>query len=110
MNERFNEIRREIDITKLVPKVKDPNDYKEIDALFKRPVPNTVIESFMEEFARLVVQECCELLKNSGDDWEKFAKNPPAGQENNASAALFAAYRLKEDAVGMLEDHFGINE
>jgi hypothetical protein len=45
-----------------------------------------------------------------GDAWEQFSRNPPKGQENNASAALFAAYRLKEDAVARLEEHFGVEE
>ena len=63
-----------------------------------------------EKFAELIVRECCELLKGSGDAWEKFSRNPPEGQEVNAGPALFAAYRLKEDAVDMLEEHFGIGQ
>ena len=61
-----------------------------------------------EKFAELIVKECCELLKDSGESWEQFSRNPPQGQAHNASGALFAAYRLKEDAVDMLEEHFGI--
>jgi glycerol-3-phosphate dehydrogenase len=62
----------------------------------------------MQKFAELIVRECCELLKDSGESWEQFSRNPPQGQAHNASGALFAAYRLKEDAVDMLEEHFGV--
>jgi hypothetical protein len=51
-----------------------------------------------------------EQLVKEGDAWEQFSRNPPEGQETNASAALFAAYRLKEDAVARLEKHFGVEE
>jgi len=64
----------------------------------------------LEKFAELLVRECCELLKDSGESWEQFSRNPPQGQAHNASGALFAAYRLKEDAVDMLKEHFGIEE
>lgn len=63
---------------------------------------------YNKKFAELIVKECCELLKDSGESWEQFSRNPPQGQAHNASGALFAAYRLKEDAVDMLEEHFGI--
>jgi hypothetical protein len=62
----------------------------------------------LAKFAELIVRECCELLKDSGESWEQFSRNPPQGQAHNASGALFAAYRLKEDAVDMLEEHFGV--
>jgi hypothetical protein len=61
-------------------------------------------------FAELIVGECIEQLVKEGDAWEQFSRNPPQGQETNASAALFAAYRLKEDAVSRLEEHFGVEE
>ena len=61
-----------------------------------------------EKFAELIIRECIEQLVQEGNDWEEFSRNPPRGQETNASAALFAAYRLKEDAVGRLEEHFGV--
>jgi hypothetical protein len=63
-----------------------------------------------EKFAKLIVKECMEQLVKEGDAWEQFSRNPPEGQETNASAALFAAYRLKEDAVARLEKHFGVEE
>jgi 8-oxo-dGTP pyrophosphatase MutT (NUDIX family) len=63
-----------------------------------------------EKFAELIVRECMEQLVKEGDAWEQFSRNPPEGQETNASAALFAAYRLKEDAVARLEKHFGVEE
>jgi hypothetical protein len=65
---------------------------------------------YNKKFAELIVRECIEQLVMEGDAWEQFSRNPPEGQENNASAALFAAYRLKEDAVGRLEEHFGVEE
>jgi hypothetical protein len=61
-----------------------------------------------EKFAELIVRECIEQLVKEGDAWEQFSRNPPQGQETNASAALFTAYRLKEDAVSRLEEHFGV--
>ena len=63
-----------------------------------------------KKFAELIVQECIEQLVKEGDAWEQFSRNPPQGQETNASAALFAAFRLKEDAVSRLEEHFGVEE
>jgi len=67
-------------------------------------------QSFREKFAELLIQECCEQLIKEGNDWEQFSLNPPDGQAHNASGALFAAYRLKEDAVDMLREHFGVEE
>jgi len=68
------------------------------------------IPTKLEKFAELIVGECIEQLVKEGDAWEQFSRNPPQGQETNASAALFAAYRLKEDAVARLEEHFGVEE
>jgi len=62
------------------------------------------------KFAELIVRECIEQLVKEGDAWEQFSRNPTEGQESNAGAALFAAYRLKEDAVSRLEEHFGVTE
>jgi len=67
-------------------------------------------QSFREKFAELIVAECVEQLVKEGDAWEQFSRNPPEGQETNAGHALFAAYRLKEDAVSRLEEHFGVEE
>ena len=64
----------------------------------------------LEKFAKLIVQECCDQLVKEGEAWEQFSRNPPEGQETNTGAALFAAYRLKEDAVSRLEEHFGVEE
>ena len=68
------------------------------------------LEVFAQKFAESIVAECIEQLVMEGDAWEQFSRNPPEGQENNASAALFAAYRLKEDAVSRLEEHFGVTK
>jgi hypothetical protein len=68
------------------------------------------LTKFADRFAELIVRECIEQLVKEGDAWEQFSRNPPQGQETNASAALFAAYRLKEDAVSRLEEHFGVEE
>ena len=62
----------------------------------------------IEKFAELIVRECCSKLKEMGEGWHEFARNPPDGQAHNASGALFAAYRLKEDAVDEIRDHFGV--
>jgi len=59
-------------------------------------------------FAELIVKECCSKLVEMGEGWLEFANNPPRGQEHNASGALFAAYRLKEDAVNEIQEHFGV--
>ena len=62
----------------------------------------------LEKFAELIVRECCSKLEEMGEGWHEFAKNPPDGQAHNASGALFAAYRLKEDAVDEIKEHFGV--
>lgn len=72
------------------------------------PIKHIVDEPSLEKFAELIVKECIEQLVKEGDAWEQFSRNPPQGQETNAGAALFAAYRLKEDAVARLEEHFGV--
>lgn len=64
----------------------------------------------LEKFAELLIQECCDVLVKEGDAWLAFAKNPPQGQENNASSALFAAFRLKEDTVFAIKEQFGVKE
>ena len=64
----------------------------------------------IEKFAELIVRECCSKLEEMGEGWHEFAKNPPQGQAHNASGALFAAYRLKEDAVDEIKEHFGVEE
>ena len=61
-----------------------------------------------EKFAELIVRECCSKLVEMGESWHEFARNPPEGQTHNASGALFAAYRLKEDAVDEIKEHFGV--
>ena len=63
-----------------------------------------------KKFAELIVRECCSKLVEMGERWHEFAKNPPDGQAHNASGALFAAYRLKEDAVDEIKEHFGVEE
>jgi hypothetical protein len=45
-----------------------------------------------------------------GDEWLEFAKNPHEGYEHQTSGALFAAFRLKEDAVVEIKEHFGVEE
>ena len=65
---------------------------------------------FNEKFAELIVKECCSKLVEMGEGWHEFANNPPQGQAHNASGALFAAYRLKEDAVDEIKEHFGVEE
>jgi len=60
------------------------------------------------KFAELITLECCSKLVEMGESWHEFAKNPPQGQAHNASGALFAAYRLKEDAVDEIKEHFGV--
>ena len=65
-------------------------------------------DDFQEKFAELIVWECCSKLVEMGESWHEFAKNPPDGQAHNASGALFAAYRLKEDAVNEIKEHFGV--
>ncbi len=63
-------------------------------------------EQWMNNFAQLIIKETCDVLKKQGDNWEQFSKNPPNGQAHNSSAALFAAYRIKEDAIDALKEHF----
>ena len=96
MNERIRELMIQAQMTQEV--VKTDENY----SLY----PITTIEIFAE----LLVQECCEVLKQEGEAWHAFSRNPPAGQETNAVPALFAAYRLKEDAVSTIKEHFGVEE
>ena len=74
------------------------------------PVTIPYSKDFAEKFAELIVKECCSKLKEMGEGWHEFARNPPDGQAHNASGALFAAYRLKEDAVDEIKEHFGVEE
>jgi len=64
----------------------------------------------LEKFAELIVRECCSKLAEMGESWHEFSRNPPRDQVHTASSALFAAYRLKEDAVWELKEHFGISK
>ena len=67
------------------------------------------MDTDLKKFGLLIVQECCARLEAVGDEWQEFADRPPAGQEHNASAALFAAHRLREDAVEEIKQHFGVD-
>ena len=69
-----------------------------------------VVREIRKKFAELIVKECCSKLKEMGEGWHEFARNPPDGQAHNASGALFAAYRLKEDAVDEIREHFEVEE
>lgn len=60
----------------------------------------------IQKFAELLVKECCDLLINQGEMWLEFSKNPPPDQEKDATPALFTAFRLKEDAVWNIQEHF----
>ena len=61
-----------------------------------------------EKFAELIVQECIKVIKADGDHWEELSHNPSRGQEHFRDHMLYAAYRLKEDAVWSIEEHFGL--
>jgi hypothetical protein len=74
------------------------------------PTTDEDITEVTRKFAELIVRECCSKLVEMGEGWHEFANNPPRGQEHNASGALFAAYRLKEDAVNEIKEHFGVEE
>ncbi len=89
----------------------NPN-YKAFRGHFLPPPPDYIDPATvnLKKFAELIVRECIEQLVKEGDAWEQFSRNPPEGQETNAGPALFAAYRLKEDAVSRLEEHFGVKE
>ena len=69
--------------------------------------PDANRETLMK-FAQEIVQECCLKLIEEGDSWLEFAKNPPNGMENHVTGALFASARLREDAVDVLKEHFGV--
>jgi hypothetical protein len=68
------------------------------------------LHTYDKKFAELIVAECCSKLEEMGESWHEFARNPPDGQAHNSSGALFAAYRLKEDAVDEIREHFGVEE
>jgi hypothetical protein len=64
----------------------------------------------LEKFAELIIKDCCDLLVKQGDEWLEFAKNPHKGYEHTTTGALFAAFRLKEDAVDEIKEHFGVEQ
>jgi hypothetical protein len=60
----------------------------------------------LQAFAELIVNECIGVVRSDGDHWEKLSQNPPKGQEQFRDHMLYSAYRLKEDAVWSIQDHF----
>jgi hypothetical protein len=64
----------------------------------------------LEKFAESIVQECCNIIAKEADEWLEFGKNPPDGQLESAAAAVFTAFRLKEDTVEVLKEHFGLDK
>ena len=96
MNERIKELAREA--------AKITDDKLECWGEFHADYGTT----WNEVFTELIVRECCSKLEEMGEGWQEFAQNPPQGQAHNASGALFAAYRLKEDAVDEIKEHFGV--
>ena len=97
MNERIKELAEQAEINRFA--------YNQATMMNER-----VQEFDKEKFAELIVEECCSKLVEMGESWHEFARNPPEGQAHNASGALFAAYRLKEDAVDEIKEHFGVEE
>jgi hypothetical protein len=63
-----------------------------------------------EKFAELIVNECISVVRADGDHWEQLSRNPPRGQEHFRDHMLYSAYRLKEDAVWSIQEHFGVEE
>jgi hypothetical protein len=76
--------------------------------LWNNGLKNDWYEQWFENFAELMVKECIKVVKADGDHWEEVSRNPGPGQEHLRDHFLVAAYRLKEDAVWSIEDHFGI--
>lgn len=117
MNEQLRKLAKQagIEIKTRRPYENDfPNGYLESDQDFILNNYDAVLVMLggdgLEKFARLIVEECCNLLDKEGNDWLEFAKNPPQSQKGNVTSALFAAARLKVDAVGTLKEHFGIDQ
>jgi hypothetical protein len=117
MNEQLRELAKqaEIEIKSRRPYEDDfLGGYLESDQDFILNNYDAVLEILsgngLEKFARLIIEECCNLLDKEGNEWLEFAKNPPQSQEDTVSSALFAAARLKEDAVVTLKEHFGIDQ
>ena len=106
MNERIKLLAEEAGLT-FVNSITDDNEDIECVANTDGGLP---CSTELEKFAELIVRECCSKLVEMGESWHEFARNPPDGQAHNASGALFAAYRLKEDAVDEIQDHFGVEE
>ena len=59
----------------------------------------------LERFAQLIIKECCDIISKDSNDWMEFGNTPPNGQENAATSAIFAAFRLK-DTADSIKDHF----
>ena len=106
MNERIKQLALQAGLT-FVNSITDDNEDIECVADTDGGLP---CSTELEKFAELIVKECCSKLKEMGEGWHEFARNPPDGQAHNASGALFAAYRLKEDAVDEIKEHFGVEE
>ena len=99
MNERIEKLSKEAQLYALDAMIKITD---------KEQALKVYSETYNTTFAELIVRECCSKLTEMGESWHEFARNPPDGQAHNASGALFAAYRLKEDAVDEIKQHFGV--
>lgn len=63
----------------------------------------------LDTFAKLIIQECCDIISKESKEWLEFGKSPPDGQEHAASSAIFAAFRLN-DTVASVKDHFRVEK
>jgi hypothetical protein len=93
---RIYELAKQADIIK----------WDELPSGARAPDYESVVKA--KKFAELIVRECCDQLVEEGNAWEALSRNPPPGQETNANGFLIAAYRLKEDAVDRVKEHFGV--
>ena len=76
--------------------------------LYKTDAGELEVSNDFKNFAELIIRECIGVVRADGDHWEKLSQNPSRGQEHFRDHMLYAAYRLKEDAVWSIEEHFGL--
>lgn len=100
MNERIKEL-----LSQAISDV----DYIHFDEAIDNELAQMYIpDIFAQRFAELIIKECVGILKADGDHWEELSQKPGHGQELYSGHMLYAAYRLKEDAVWSIQEHFDI--
>ena len=103
MNDRIKEL--------LAQAISDVDYIHFDDAIDEELSQMYIPDVFAERFAELIIRECISVVKADGDHWEKLSHSDlDRGQAPYRDCMLYAAYRLKEDAVWSIEEHFGLDQ